>query len=129
MSTLAHKYVNLKEPEDIKEQVTTKFFKKEITGFTWNLKPQRRIVQKVFFKFSPLFVVLTSQAIYQQPRSGSMRRKLTWLNLWNLLIINLPRDDLIISPHVKHASPHKVAQQNFFPTCKAFISKRFPHTL
>ena len=85
MSTLVHKYINLKEPEDIKKQVSTKFLKKEITGFTLNLKPQRRSEQKVFFKFSPLFVVLTFQTIHQQPRSRSMRGKLTWLNLWNKL--------------------------------------------
>ena len=133
MSTLVHKYINLKEPEDIKKQVSTKFLKKEITGFTLNLKPQRRSEQKVFFKFSPLFVVLTFQTIHQQPRSRSMRGKLTWLNLWNLLTINFSLDDLIISPHVKHASPYKFApppkKKNFFPTCTALISKKFPHTL
>ena len=57
--SLAHKYVNLKEPKDIKEQDNTNiFFKKKKTGFTWNPQPQRNSVQKVFFKFNPLFVVL-----------------------------------------------------------------------
>ena len=51
--SLAHKYINLKEPQDIKEQVTSKsfFFKK--AGFTWNPQPQRHSVQKVFFKLNP----------------------------------------------------------------------------
>ena len=59
--SLDHKYVNLKEPynQDIKEQVTTKNVLKKKTDFTWNPQPQRHIVQKVIFKFSPLVVVLT----------------------------------------------------------------------
>ena len=32
--SLAHKYVNLREPQDIKEQVTTKKVLKKKTGFT-----------------------------------------------------------------------------------------------
>ena len=65
--SLAHKYVKLKEAynQDIKEQVTTKIFLKKKTGFKWNLQPQRNSVQKVFFKFNPLFVVLIFQIIYQ----------------------------------------------------------------
>ena len=64
--SLAHKYFNLKEPynQDIKEQVTTNSFFKKTTGFTWNPQPQKHSVQ-VFFKFNPLFVVLTFQIIYQ----------------------------------------------------------------
>ena len=71
-STLTHfsmslvlKYANLKEPQDIKQQFTTKRVSKKNTGFTWNPQPQRHSVQKVFFKFNPLFVVLTFQIIYQ----------------------------------------------------------------
>ena len=63
--SLAYKYINLIELQEIKEQVTTKFFLKEKTGFTPNSQPQRHSVQKVFFKFNPLFVVLTFQIIYQ----------------------------------------------------------------
>ena len=64
---LSHKYVNLKESynQDIKEQVTTKSFLKKKAGFSSNPQPQRHKVPKVFFKFSPLFNVLTSQIIYQ----------------------------------------------------------------
>ena len=65
--SLTHKYVNLKEPynQDIKEQVTTKNFFKKKAGFTSNSQPQRHKVPKVFFKFNPLFNVLTFQIIYQ----------------------------------------------------------------
>ena len=65
--SLAHKYVNLKEPynQDIKEQVFTTIFLKKKTEFTWNPQLQRQSVQKVFFKFNCLFVVLTFQIIYQ----------------------------------------------------------------
>ena len=65
--SLAHKYANLKEPynQDIKEQVTTKNVFKKKTGFTWNSQPQRQSVQKMLFKFNPLFVVLTFQIIYK----------------------------------------------------------------
>ena len=65
--SLAHKYANLKHSYnyDIKEQVTTKTFLKEKTGFTWNPQPLRYSVQKVYFKFNPLSVVLTFQIIYQ----------------------------------------------------------------
>ena len=62
--SLAHKYVNLKEPQDIKEHVTTKKYLKKTTGFTRNSEPQRHSVQKVLFKFNPIFVVLTFQIIY-----------------------------------------------------------------
>ena len=63
--SLPDKYMNLKDPynQDIKEQVTTKKFLKKKTGFTWNPQPQRHSVQKVFFKFNLLFVVLTFQII------------------------------------------------------------------
>ena len=43
----------------------TKFTPKKVfsvenkTDFTWNPQPQKQSVQKVFFKFNPLFVVLT----------------------------------------------------------------------
>ena len=65
--SLDHKYVNLKEPynQDIKEQVTTINFLKKKTDFTWNPQPQKHSVQKVFFKFNPLFVVLSFQIIHQ----------------------------------------------------------------
>ena len=39
--SLAHKSVNLNEPQDIKEQVTTKFLLKKNIGYTWNPEPQR----------------------------------------------------------------------------------------
>ena len=73
---LAHKYVNLKEAynQDIKEPVATKYFLKKKTLYM-KCQPQRHSVQKVFFKFTPLFVVLTFEIICQ-PRSGSMRKKL-----------------------------------------------------
>ena len=62
--SLVHKYVYLKEPynQDIKEQVTTKTFLKKKT---WNPQPQWGIVRRMFFKFNPLFAVLTFQIIYQ----------------------------------------------------------------
>ena len=64
--SLVHKYVNLKEPynKNIKEKVTIKKFLKKKAGFTWNPQLQRHSVQKVFFKFNSLFVVLTFQIIY-----------------------------------------------------------------
>ena len=57
--SLAHKYLRLKEPQDIKEQVTTKTFLKKKAGFTWNFQSQRNNVLRVLFTFNPLFVVLT----------------------------------------------------------------------
>ena len=69
--SLAGKYVNLKEPnnEGITELVTTKLFLKKKRDFTWNPQLLSQSVQKVFFKFSPkfspLFVILTFQIIYQ----------------------------------------------------------------
>ena len=65
--SLFHKYINLKEPhnQDIKEQFTIKKFWKKKTGFKWNSQPQSHSVQKVFFIFNPLLVVLTFQIIYQ----------------------------------------------------------------
>ena len=65
--SLVHKHINLKEPynQDIKEKVTTKKSLEKKAGFTWNLQPQRHSVQKVFFKFNPLFVVLTFKIIYK----------------------------------------------------------------
>ena len=65
--SLTHKYVNIKEPcnQDIKEQIPTKkCFKKEDRIYMIS-QPQRHSVQKVFFKFNPLFLVLTFQIIYQ----------------------------------------------------------------
>ena len=38
--SLAHKYVNLKDHQDIKEQVSTKSFLKKNTGSTWNPQPR-----------------------------------------------------------------------------------------
>ena len=65
--SLAHKYINLKEPynQDIKEQVTIKKLLKKKTGFTMKSQPQRHSVEGVFFKFNPLFVVLTFEITYQ----------------------------------------------------------------
>ena len=65
--SLARKYIYLKEPytQDIKGQVTTIIFLKKKTDFTRNRQSQRQSVQKVFLKFSPLFVVLTFHIIYQ----------------------------------------------------------------
>ena len=65
--SLAGKYVNLKVPynEGIRELVTTKLFLKKKADFTWNPQLLSQSVQKVFFKFNPLFVILTFQIIYQ----------------------------------------------------------------
>ena len=65
--SLVHKYVNLKEPynQDIKDRVTIKYFLKKKTGFYMKSQLQRHSVQKIFFKFNPLFVVLSFQIIYQ----------------------------------------------------------------
>ena len=49
-------------------QVTTEDIKRK-TGFAWDPQPQRHSVQRMFFKFNPLFLVLTSQIIHQYPRS------------------------------------------------------------
>ena len=38
--SLAYKYVNLKDHEDIKEQISTKSFLKKNTGSTWNPQPR-----------------------------------------------------------------------------------------
>ena len=64
---LAHKYVNLKGPynKNIKEQVITKFFLKKEDRLFMKSQTQRHSLQKVLFKFNPLFVVLTLQIIYQ----------------------------------------------------------------
>ena len=75
--SLAHKYVN-QEPynQDIKEQVTTKTFLKRRQALDMKSQPQKHNLQKVvFFKFNPLFVVLTFQIIYQWPES--MKGELT----------------------------------------------------
>ena len=58
--SLAHKYRNLKEPynQGKKEQVTTK------DRLYMKSQTQRHSRQSVFFKFNPLFVVLTFQIIY-----------------------------------------------------------------
>ena len=63
--SLAHKYAHVKEPQDLKKQVTTKIFFKKKTGFTRNPRPQRDSMQNVFLKFNPLFVVLIFQTRYQ----------------------------------------------------------------
>ena len=68
--TLVHKSINLEEPykEGIKEKVITeKYFKKK-TGSTWNTKAQRHSVQKVFFKFCPLFVELAFEIYINNSR-------------------------------------------------------------
>ena len=65
--SLAHKYGNLKEPfnQDINEQVTTIFFLKKEDRLYMKSPTQRQSVQKMLFKFSPLFVKLTFKIIYQ----------------------------------------------------------------
>ena len=63
--SLDHKYANVKEPQDLKKQVTTKIFFKKKPGFTRNPRPQRHSMQNVILKFNPLFVVLIFQTIYQ----------------------------------------------------------------
>ena len=57
--SLAHKHINLKEPynQDIKEQATTIFLKKEDRLYMKS-QLQRYSVYKLFFKFNPVFVVL-----------------------------------------------------------------------
>ena len=86
---ISHRYVNLKQPynQDIKEQVTPKIFLKKKTGFTWNSQPQRHSVEKMFSNSIPICGV-NFQIIYQSPRLGLTREKLTCLDLWSLLFIN-----------------------------------------
>ena len=54
----------------------------------------------------------------QSPIQGQWEEKLTWLDLWNLLTIN------IISPHEK-TSLKKFAQKCLFPK-QSFIRKKVP---
>ena len=69
--SLAHKYVNLKDPynQDINEQITTNFFLKRKQAFQFEIPtPETQCVEGVFqIQSPPLFVVLTFQTIYQQP--------------------------------------------------------------
>ena len=53
-------------------------FKKK-TDFAWNPQPKRCCVQKEFFEFNSLFLVLTFQIIYQS--QNYMRQPLKPLNL------------------------------------------------
>ena len=65
--SVAREYVNLKKPynQDIKVYVTTITFITKKKDFTWNPQTRRQSELKVFFKFNPLFVVLTFQIMYQ----------------------------------------------------------------
>ena len=65
--SLAHKYVNLKDPynQGIKEQVTTIIFSKnEDRHYMKSPTLEAKCVES-FFKFNPLFVVFTFQIINQ----------------------------------------------------------------
>ena len=42
-----------------------------MAGFALKLQPVRQSLQRVFFKFNPLFMVLTFQLLCQYLRSGS----------------------------------------------------------
>ena len=79
--SLAHKHINLKEPynQDIKEQATTIFLKKEDRLYMKS-QPQRYSVYKWFFKFNPVFVVLifSSNMSITQARVNEDKTNLTW---------------------------------------------------
>ena len=96
--SLARKQAYLKDSHDqnIKEQISTKNIKKKKkTGFTWNPHLHRHSVQKVYFKFNPLIVVLPFQRIYKNPRSGSTRGKLNLI--WPLKPLNHKPQGQILS--------------------------------
>ena len=123
---LARKYVNLKRPynQDIAEQVTTINFLKNKTDFTWNPQLQRQSMQKVFFKLNPLFVVSKNNKRFKEyinnPDQGQWEKRLTLLDLWNLLTINL------IWSLVPKTSPKKFSQKRLFPHAKLSSEKSSP---
>ena len=104
---LALKYVNLKElyNQDIKKQVTTKYFLKKKTCFTWNSQPQRHSVQKMFSVpyFSIRGVNFSNNISITQVRINERNTNLTRpLQPPNHELS--PLHDLMISPHVKHSA-------------------------
>ena len=83
-------------------------------------------MQKLFFLISPLFAVLAFRVIYQQPRSGSMRRKTNLTRPLKTLNYKLhPLDDLIISPHVKHPLKN-LLKKLFCSLMQSFFMEKVP---
>ena len=70
--SLTHNHANLRESynQEIKRKAATKDIKKE-DRFCMKSPTMRHNVQRVFFKFNALFLVLVFQIICKYPRSGS----------------------------------------------------------
>ena len=114
--SLAHKYVNLKETynQDIKEQVTTKFLKKDRL---YMKSPTTEAQCACIFKIqSPICGANFSNNIsITQLRVNERRTNLTGPNFPLM-------HNLIISLHVKH--PPQICPRKFVPSCKAFFTKK-----
>ena len=98
--SLAHKYVNLKDHQDIKEQVSTKSFLKKNTGSTWN--PQPRGI--VWIRCFPNPIRYLQCLTFHPPC-------MIWLlaTVWN-------------------THPY-IYPKKFVPLCKDFLWKKLSHTL
>ena len=128
--SLAHKYVNLKEPynQDIKEQVTTKnFFKKKTFHSLHEIStPEAQCAEGVFqIQFPICGVNISNNISVTQIRVNERKTNLTpILKPLNHELPALP--DLIICPHVKYPPinlPQEIPLNCFEPELQNHIVK------
>ena len=135
-NSLTNNQANLRElyNHPIKVQVTTKDVKKEDRFCKKSSPPQRQSVQRVFFKFNPLFLVLTFHICqYQRPGSTWVKLNMTHYlkQTYRFIVFRLlenafvkfllPLHNAIISPPYVEQPPPPTHTHTSLPPIKSFL--------